>query len=1209
MTRASTRANPTHVTLLLLAAVTAICTTANARQIEGQAPDLEIVGFTVDDTAAGNGDGGLHPGEEAEIAIYLSNRGSAPAFNVAGTISEVDDHPGVEILDGLALWPDMPPGGTPAASTDQVRLRVATTRPCLWEIPLRLEITADNGYLVTRELTLTMIDPQSTDLAEGKARPFYFGADADDQLGYSIAAGDLDGDGFDDLVLGAIFGNGPSDGRGSAGEVAVVYGGPTPSGDVDLNSPPAGVALVYGADAGDMLGVAVAAGDLDGDGFDDLVLGSPFGHGPANVRFESGEVAVIYGGPTRLGDIDLASPPAGVAFVYGADASDFFGTSAAVGDLDGDGYGDLVLGADRGAGPFDGRGSAGEITVIYGGPTRPGDVDLASPPGGVAFVYGADAADLLGQKLAVGDLDGDGYDDAIAGAKGGDGPAGGRSGAGEVVVVYGGPMRLGDIDLASNPGGVSVVYGAAADDGLGDAVAAGDLDGDGFGDLILGAEQADGPDDGRGSAGEVAVVHGGPTRPGAVDLASPPAGVDFVYGAAASDFLGSAVAAGDVDGDGFDDLVLGVLNGDGPADGRAGAGEVAVVHGGPTRSGDLDLASTPPGVVVVYGADSIDQLGVAVATGDLDGDGFDELLLGAHVGDGPSDNRPAAGEVAVLPGAPRSRYRYDADAYSFIDATSGDELVLGCDDCGVPIPIGFVFDFYGRTYDQVTVSSNGYLTFGSGPGGQPGGVCPPSATAPDDLIAVFWDDLDLSAGGAVYSVLEGVAPERRLTVLWQDVPVAPGVGAATFEVTLFETSDQILMQYQDVDFGGTPSDFGANAVAGVEGATGANGTALHCMTADLAAGAAYRFRRFANPTVVYRDDVEPGTGNWEFDPLWHRANLDPQDCGVASRSGAWSWYYGQDATCDYDTGATNAGLLGSDALLADMQQDAALSFWHRRDTEDLAAYDQSHVRIIPSGEPAVTLTQVVEDGDAWVFSDDFIPFDPLAGRFAPLDLSSFVGEDVRLQFGFDTVDEVSNGFLGWMVDDVEIRACPVYDAGDGGLARAARSTAHPAQICDDAPGRVDALGSYCTACPSLEYQWSRDGAPLAGATGVSYDIPVSDPPGTYDYSVEISCPANPGCSDVSGVSEVGIVEPPAEVGPTLTVDKFNGGADLGFQWADVAGADDYVLRSDPVASGPFDAAVGVASSGASPTLVPTPAGDLVFFVVVARNAGCGEGAF
>jgi len=1172
-----------------------------------QVPDLRVVGWTLDDTdpLGGNGDGGLQPGETALLVVYLANAGNEPAQGVTGQLFEATGHPDVELLDKLALWPNLPATGAPAASlAPHFEVRVAATRPCRWEIPLRLELTADGGYSSTQEFVLELVDPLRIDLASGMGRPFVFGRDTSDSLGRSIATGDLDGDGFDDIVVGAPSGDGPGNARANGGEVMVIYGAASRPADLDLASPPAGLTFIHGAEAGDNLGTEVTTGDLNADGYDDLVLAAGGADGPANARSAAGEIAVVYGSPTRTSVIDLVSPPAGVVLIYGAEANDNLGSAVATGDVNGDGFDDLVLAASFADGPGNARGGAGEAVVIPGRGTPLSTLDLAALPSDTAIIYAADAGDQFGGSAATGDVDGDGFDDIVLGAIFADGPGNLRSWAGEVAVIYGRPGPVPDVDLASPPfNGVTVIYGEDLSDLVGDTTRTGDLDGDGLADLLLGATSGDGPANARASAGELRVIYGSAARPSSVDLASPPPGIALIHGAEADDALGWGITAGDLDGDGFDDLVVAAPNADGPANARADGGEAAVLHGGPSRLSEVDLAFRHPAIEMIYGADALDQVALAAATGDVDGDGIADLIVGAGGGDGPTDARSAAGEIAVIAGAPRSRYRHDPETFAFIDATIGTSLGLACDDCGATIAIGFEFDFFGRKVTEVTVSSNGYLTFG-GPADRLPAFCPPRSGAPNNVIAVFWDDLDPSSGGAVFSLLQGAAPNRRLTVEWANVPLYGGIGSGTFEVTLFEASDRIVMQHQDTTFGSGSHDTGGAAIVAVENATGLNGAEYSCFYPSVYSSTARAWRRFASPTLVFADDVESGVGGFTATGLWHRESGSA--CAPASRSGSFSWYYGQTGSCNYNTGVTNAGTLTTQ-LIAGLPQDARASFWQRRQTEGEGfSFDVCRLEVQANAGPFVQREQMPDWSNTWRFSEDLLPPRPEGNVFSSVDLSGYAGQDVRVRFSFDTVDATGNTYLGWMVDDVAIHACPVFGSGMAAAAAEARATAQPEVICEDASTQLDAVGSYCAACAvPLTYQWAEEGAPIGGATGVTHTLLAGHAPGTFDFTVAVACPANPSCAAASDPVEVAVVANPDPVGPTLMVTT--NGSSLTFHWSDVAGASDYVVLSGTVASVPPATEVGATSSGTAGLTAPIPPGKIVFFKVAGRNPTCGVG--
>ena len=157
-----------------------------------------------------------------------------------------------------------------------------------------------------------------------------FGADAGDISGYSVSsAGDVNGDGFDDLIVGAPFADASGNPKSNAGESYVIFGKATGFADIDLAAltPIEGFRL-FGAGAGDdFSGISVSsAGDVNGDGFDDLIIGARYGDAFGDAKYNAGESYVIFGKSTGLADIDLATLTAAEGFrIFGADADDRFG--------------------------------------------------------------------------------------------------------------------------------------------------------------------------------------------------------------------------------------------------------------------------------------------------------------------------------------------------------------------------------------------------------------------------------------------------------------------------------------------------------------------------------------------------------------------------------------------------------------------------------------------------------------------------------------------------------------------------------------------------------------------------------------------------------------------------------------------------------------------------------------------------------------------
>jgi serine protease len=165
---------------------------------------------------------------------------------------------------------------------------------------------------------------------------------------------------------------------------------------------------------------------------------------------------------------------------------------------------------------------------------------------------------------------------------------------------------------------------------------------------------------------------------------------------------------------------------------------------------------------------------------------------------------------------------------SWIDVTPGTKLTTASnsDDGFSTLSIGFPFTFYGQTYTQTYVSSNGYITLGSSAGASEfANAAIPDGAVPNGLVAPYWDDLNPASSGDVYAGITGVAGNRALHIEWFNVPHFWSSGTATFEVSLYEATGKITYRWLDTDLN-DPRSFGASATAGLETTTGTIGRQL-----------------------------------------------------------------------------------------------------------------------------------------------------------------------------------------------------------------------------------------------------------------------------------------------------------------------------------------------------------------------------------------------
>jgi hypothetical protein len=502
------------------------------------------------------------------------------------------------------------------------------------------------------------------------------GAGASNWLGLAVAgAGDVNGDGFADVILGAPFAD------GLYGAAYVVFGTADGYGanmNVSSLDGSNGFRLVFGA-MFDGLGLTVSsAGDLNGDGLADVVVGAPTAEGPAG--YDAGAAYVVFGSASGFAaDLDLSTLDGSNGFTLSGGARDSReGSVRSAGDVNGDGIQDLIIGAEQ----ADASGyNSGASYVLFGKPSGfAPHVDLSGLDGNNGFrLSGASANDAAGVSVSgAGDVNGDGFDDLVVGAAAADTNA---TDAGASYVVFGKAGTFAaDFTLSAIDGTNGFkVSGSSTADLSGLVVgAAGDVNGDGFHDIVVGSI-------GNTRNGESFVIFGRADGFGEnVDLSSLNGSNGFrLYSSELPGLPRVAISgAGDINGDGFDDVIVGGSN-----YGLIGASYL-VFGKGAGFAATLDLAT-------LDGSDGIKWLGVATydqtgdsigAAGDVNGDGFDDLLIGAPEADANGVNSGAAymifgdnfsGAVTHVGGAGDDSLAGTGAADRFVSGQGNDTIVGG----------------------------------------------------------------------------------------------------------------------------------------------------------------------------------------------------------------------------------------------------------------------------------------------------------------------------------------------------------------------------------------------------------------------------------------------------------------------------------------------------------------------------------------------------
>ena len=376
------------------------------------------------------------------------------------------------------------------------------------------------------------------------------------ELGASVSsAGDVNGDGFDDLIIGAPF----SGGGAVAGDAYIFFGGAIMDNIADVS--------LAGEASGNRFGNSVSkAGDVNGDGYSDVIIGA-WGYSSAK-----GRAYIFYGGASMNNTVDI--------IMTGVNTNDYFGAGVSgAGDVNGDGFFDVIVGSEGFS------SSTGRAYIFYGGAVMNNSADVTMNGDSAQNYFG-------GSVSSAGDVNGDGYSDVIVGAHGY------RANTGKAYVYFGGEIMNSTSDV--------IFTGESADDNFGWSVStAGDVNGDGFSDVIAGAHRA------ASGSGRAYIFYGGLVMniyPDVVLTGELP--LTYTYGITVSN-------AGDINRDGYSDVIVGASNY------NINTGQAFIYYGGSFMNNVPDITMTGEGINTSFG-NSISS------AGDLNGDGNPDLIIGAR---------------------------------------------------------------------------------------------------------------------------------------------------------------------------------------------------------------------------------------------------------------------------------------------------------------------------------------------------------------------------------------------------------------------------------------------------------------------------------------------------------------------------------------------------------------------------------------------------
>ncbi|MGB7062736.1 MAG: Ig-like domain-containing protein [Candidatus Zixiibacteriota bacterium] len=453
-----------------------------------------------------------------------------------------------------------------------------------------------------------------------------------DQFGISVSsAGDVNHDGYDDIIVGA---DANDEAGNCAGKVYIFLGGPNIDSIPDVQ--------ILGR-SGEFFGVSVScAGDVNQDGYDDVIIGAHFN---SELATRAGRAAIYFGGSPMDTIVDVV--------MYGENALDYFGISvSSAGDVNHDGYDDVIVGAYKHDSPT--MDNVGKAYIYFGGEVMDSIPDVT--------ITGTNDGERFGRSVScAGDVNNDLYDDVVVGAYSYD--EGVQINLGRSYVFLGGSPMDTIPDVVMTGGTDNEYFGWSVSD-------AGDVNYDNYGDVIVGAYGYTYGD--TTNAGKIYLFHGG------LPMDNSP---DFVAdaGRAQTDHFGFSVSsAKDINSDSYDDFLVGAKGDD---DAGADAGKVHVFYGGESVSPEADM--------ILLGENAGDQFGHCLASAaDVNQDDSSEVVIGAWAWNNSTGkiyvygSSPTANQAPVLDSIGAKSVDEGQTLEFRVSATDpdGDSIILGAEN-------------------------------------------------------------------------------------------------------------------------------------------------------------------------------------------------------------------------------------------------------------------------------------------------------------------------------------------------------------------------------------------------------------------------------------------------------------------------------------------------------------------------------------------------